>query len=508
MGFFKRTFKFLMSRLFIVSLLLLAQLGLLIYIVWRISSGGIYYYLLINFLSVITALLIINREFNPAYKISWIIFVLIIPFAGVLFYLLFGRAKIGRKRRKLLYQKHNTASLLLKNEDKVLDEIEDELIKRTSQYITNTTGASIYKNTQTTFFSSGEELFVVLLEKLRSAEKFIFLEYFIIESGKMWNSIFDILKEKVNSGVEVRLMYDDFGCIKRITRKMKKEIENAGIKVVNFNPFRPRLSTFLNYRDHRKLAIIDGNVAFTGGINIADEYINAKRMFGYWEDSGIMVEGDAVWTFTVSFLEMWHLEKDEEVDFEKYRPTLLCQHDGYVQPFTDGPLTPHLVTENTYLNIINNAKKYVYITTPYLIIDNEMATALKNAAMSGVDVRIVTPGIPDKKLVFIVTQSYYKELLLHGVKIYQYIPGFLHSKSIVSDGEVGVVGTANFDYRSLYLHYENSCYMYKSQAVRDLAKYYEKILDNSKQITFVDYKNIPLWKKILAFFLRAVSPLM
>lgn len=508
MGFLKRTFKFMMSRFFIVSMLLLIQLGLLAYTVWRISSGGFYFYISFNVLSVIVAFLIVNREFNPAYKISWILFVLIIPFAGVSFYLLFGRAKISKRRRKLLYKKHNNAALLLKTSDDVVNNIDDGNIKRISKYITNTAGSGIYKNTKTTFLPSGEIMYETLLEKLKTAERFIFLEYFILEPGIMWNGIFEILKEKVTAGVEVRLIYDDFGCVNRVSRKMRKQMEEAGIQVFSFNPYRPRLTMILNYRDHRKLAVIDGDIAFTGGINIADEYINAKKRFGHWSDCAVMIEGEAVWAFTVSFLELWRFEKEVEVDFNKYRPTKFYPNDGYVQPFADGPLTPYLCTENTYIHIINSAKKYVYITTPYLIIDNELMTALKNAALSGVDVRIITPGIPDKKMVYILTQSYYKELLLSGVKIYQYEPGFIHSKSIVSDGMVGVVGTANLDYRSLYLHYELSCFMYKSQAVRELAQYCQDVLKQSKQITFADYKKIPIRRKLLAFFLRALSPMM
>lgn len=508
MGLLKKTFKFIMSRFFIISMLILMQITILAYTIWRLGSGGFYFYYFFNILSFIVAFSIVNREFNPAYKVSWMLFVLSIPFAGVSFYLLFGRAKMSKKRKEKLHHKHNVSSRLLKQDTKVYDEITNEQIIKTSRYITNTTGGPIFKNTKTLFLSPGEKMYQKLLEQLEEAEKFIFLEYFIIEKGRMWDGIYEILKRKVSEGVEVRIIYDDFGCINRLSKSFKKDLIALGIKVINYNPYRPRLSMFMNYRDHRKLAIIDGNIAFTGGINIADEYINEKERFGYWKDSAVMIEGEAVWSLTVSFLQMWNYEEDSIIDYEKYRPTKFAQNDGYVQPFADGPLYSHLSTENTYINIINSATKYVYITTPYLIIDNEIMTALKNAAISGVDVRIITPGIPDKKTVFIVTQSYYRELILAGVKIYEYLPGFLHSKSIVSDGIAGMVGSANLDYRSLYLHYEVSCFMYLSQAVRDLEKNCLKIIDNSKQITFEEYQKIPLWKKVLAFFLRALSPLM
>lgn len=508
MGFFKKTFKFIMSRFFIISMLILVQISILAYSIWQLGNGGFYFYTFFNILSFIVALSIVNREFNPAYKVSWMLFVLSIPFAGVSFYLLFGRAKMSKRRKKVLHNKYNVISRHLKQDIDVYNEIPNEQVKRTARYITNTTGGPIFKNTKTLFLSPGEKMYQELLERLKDAQKFIFLEYFIIEKGRMWDGIFEILKTKVSEGVEVRIIYDDFGCINRLSKRFKKDLIELGIKVVNFNPYRPRLSMFMNYRDHRKLAIIDGNVAFTGGINIADEYINEKERFGHWKDSAVMIEGEAVWSLTLSFLQLWNYEDDTLIDYDKYRPTKFAQTDGYVQPFADGPLYSHLSTENTYINIINSASEYVYITTPYLIIDNEMMTALKNAALSGIDVRIITPGIPDKKTVFIVTQSYYRELILAGVKIYEYLPGFLHSKSIVSDGVVGMVGSANLDYRSLYLHYEVSCYMYKSQAVRDLEKNCLKIIDNSKQITFEEYQKISFWKKLLAFFLRALSPLM
>lgn len=281
-----------------------------------------------------------------------------------------------------------------------------------------------------------------------------------------------------------------------------------GIKTINFNPYRPRLSLFMNYRDHRKITVIDGNVAFVGGINLADEYINRKVLFGYWKDSGLMLKGEGVWNLTYLFMEMWQLASRDTFEYEKYYPTIVTESDGFVQPFGDGPHDEHQAIEMSYIHIINNAKRYVYITTPYLIIDNEIATALKLAALSGVDVRILMPNIPDKKIIFLISQSYYAELMKAGVKIYQYLPGFLHSKMIVADDEVAIIGTVNLDFRSFYLHFEVSCLLYQTASVLEMRDDALRCLEDSKLVTFEDLKKISLFKKLLAAVLRAFSPLM
>ncbi|HEY8395585.1 MAG TPA: cardiolipin synthase, partial [Bacilli bacterium] len=354
----------------------------------------------------------------------------------------------------------------------------------------------------------GEKFFEALLSELKKAEKFIFLEYFILEEGYMWDKILAILEEKVKQGVDVRLLYDDFGNINRLKYNFKREMIKKGIKTINFNPYRPRLSMFINYRDHRKITVIDGNVGFVGGINLADEYINKKVLFGYWKDASLMLKGEAVWNLTYLFLEMWQTASSDTFDYEKYYPTQAYPSDGFVQPFGDGPHDNHQTIEMAYMQIINNAKRYVYISTPYLIIDNEIATALKLAALSGVDVRIMMPHIPDKKLVFLISRSYYPELMRAGVKIYEFLPGFLHSKMIIADDEVGIIGTANLDFRSFYLHFEVSCLLYKTTSVLEMRADALKCLEESKLVTFEDLKKIPIFKKILAAILKAFSPLM
>ena len=334
------------------------------------------------------------------------------------------------------------------------------------------------------------------------------MEYFIIREGHMWESIKEVLIQKVQEGVDVRLIYDDFGSINKVSYKFKKELESAGIKVVNFNPYRPRLTMIINYRDHRKITIIDGNVGFVGGANLADEYINRVRKFGYWKDATVVIKGEAVWNLTLLFIQMWKFSTNDDFDYAKYRPTVSYNTTGYVLPFGDGPLDGHQSIEMSYINIINNAKKYVYITTPYLVLDNEMTTALRTAAQSGVDVRIMMPHIPDKKLVFMISRSYYQDLIEAGVKIYEFLPGFLHSKYIVSDDEISIVGTANLDYRSFYLHYEVVTLLYKTESVIDVKRDFDKALEVCHLVKLEETKKVSILKKALVSFLRVFSPMI
>ena len=311
-------------------------------------------------------------------------------------------------------------------------------------------------------------MFPVLVKELEQAEHYIYIEYFIINDGVMWRTILDILEQKVAQGVDVRLIYDGFGCLTTLPYKYDKFLREKGIQCKVFNPFRPVLNIIQNNRDHRKICVIDGKTGFTGGINLADEYINQKERFGHWKDTAVMLKGDAVWSMTMMFLHMWNVVNGIQtpIDYAAHSPHAYHPEEfegsGFVQPFTDTPLDGETLGENVYLNIINRAKRYVYICTPYLIIDNEMMTALCLAAKSGVDVRIMTPGVPDKKMVFLLTQSYYAQLIEAGVKIYEYQPGFLHAKSFVCDDEIAVVGTINLDYRSLYLHFEDGVWIYKN----------------------------------------------
>ena len=328
----------------------------------------------------------------------------------------------------------------------------------------------------------------------------------------MWSSVLEILEEKAQAGVDVRLIFDDWGCITTLPYHFYKELQKKGIQCAAFNPFRPVMNIILNNRDHRKICVVDGYIGFTGGINLADEYINRKKRFGYWKDTAIRLKGEGVWNLTVMFLQMWSVVTRTEVSFANYQPH--CYHpqpfegEGFVQPYCDTPLDNEVVGENVYMNMINRASRYVYICTPYLIIDNEMMTSLCLAAKSGVNVRIITPGIPDKKIVFLLTQSYYEQLIEAGVEIYEYQPGFVHAKSFVCDDELAVIGTINMDYRSLYLHFENGVWIYGNHVVYDMKADYLEMLKDCKKIDLEFCRKRSALARAFQSILRLMAPLI
>lgn len=504
---FKQIVKVILSRTFVLIMLFLLQIAFLLYSIYEIGILGINIYIIFLILSIIAAVFIINRNFNPAYKISWLLAIFALPFFGIFFYVLFGRLKVNKRSKRYLREGMKETENFYKLAHNDID-LEDKDFIKVSNYVTNTTSMPVFSNTASKYLSPGEVAFPEIIKELKNARKFIFLEFFIIRYGKMWDSIYNVLKDKVKEGVEVRVIYDDFGCLNKLKNNFKKELIRNGIKVTSFNPIIPILSSTINYRDHRKIIVIDGNVGFTGGMNISDEYINEIELFGYWKDSVIKITGEGVYSLTYLFLRMWKKCAKEDLKFTNYAPTISDVTDGFVQVFGDGPFTQDLSTEMTYMQIINEANHYVYITTPYLILDNEVLTALKTAALSGVDVRIITPHIPDKKMVFMVTRSYYLELIKAGVKIYEFTPGFIHGKTIVSDDSLGIVGSANFDFRSLYLHYEISCLLYDSSTILDIKNDFLKTTEISHQIEISEVKKNNIFKKILVAILRAFSPMM
>lgn len=508
--------KLLFNRIFYVALALVVQLAWLLIALFRIMEYSRWVTIGMQAIGFLVVLWIVNKKINPSYKLAWTMLILIFPVFGVSLYLLFGKSRIGTVMEQH-YQNliAETAEYLEVSEltRKRLNE-DDRSMRIQSDYIWQYSRYPVHENTTAEYFQVGDDMFPVLVRELKQAKKYIFIEYFIINDGVMWQTILNILEEKAAEGVDVRLIYDGFGCLTTLPHKYYEELQKKGIKCQVFNPFRPILNIIQNNRDHRKLCIIDGWVGFTGGINLADEYINQKARFGHWKDTAVMLKGEAVWNMTVMFLHMWTVigRSEESIDYEAYFPHRYhegeFESDGFVQPFCDTPLDEEVVGEDVYLNIINKAKKYVYICTPYLIIDNEMMTALCLAAKSGVDVRIMTPGIPDKKLVFILTQSYYRQLLEAGVKIYEYQPGFLHAKSFVSDDEIGVVGTINLDYRSLYLHFEDGVWIYRNRVIQDIKDDFIQTMEYCRQIEpeFCLNRNIGL--RIMQNIFRAFAPLM
>ena len=469
-----KLFKLLLTRLNITIYLLLIQIAFFIALALFIFIRFPIFYLLGSLLSGIVFLALVKKDKPAAFKLTWIIVVLtILPIGGML-YLVFGDKRPTRKIAKYIDEHALISKHLDLYEEPV--EVKSENCGRMSnlfQYIRNVSSYHAYTKTDVDYYTFGEAMFDKMLEDLRKAEKFIFLEYFIIKESLMWEQILEILTDKVNIGVDVRLIVDDFGSMKLFTNHYIKKLRAKGIKIVRFNPLRPKLLMFMNNRDHRKIIVIDGHTAYNGGTNIADEYINIEQKFGVWKDTGVRLCGDAVWSFTLMFIEMWDIfcPINQRInDYESYRfsGSDATETDSLVLPYGDSPLDNEQLGENVYLDILSQAQDYIYIFTPYLIISENMIYALRLAARRGVDVRIITPGIPDKKIVFRLTRSYYRFLLEAGVKIYEYTPGFMHAKSFVCDDKLAVVGTINLDYRSLYLHFECATLIYGGSAIDEI----------------------------------------
>ena len=465
---------------------------------------------MLTVLSLIIVIWLVRKYDNPTYKISWIIVILLLPLFGGLFYLLWGNTPFNRARTQHKYEP-NPPDFNDYMRTPATEELAAQYPRHAARarYIASLNGMPAWTNTEARYFRVGEEMFAAMCEELERAKKFIFFEYFIIEEGVMWDTILEILKRKVREGVDVRVIYDDVGSIATLPPNYDRYLISLGIRAVRFNRFVPTLNTYLNYRNHRKMMIIDGNVGFMGGINLADEDINKKVRFGHWKDTGIMLRGEGTANMTSLFLQLWEYVTGETVPpLDAYLPTAKLPPDGYVQPFADSPLDDINIGESTYLQIIHNARDYVYITTPYLVLDNEMITALTIAAQSGVDVRILTPGIPDKKLVYMITRSYYQQLHRAGVKIYEYRPGFLHAKCIVSDDDTAVVGTINMDFRSFFLHFECATCFYNSSVVGAVKQDILETINVSRRIDDMWLHKVPWLRSIAASVLRLFAPML
>lgn len=502
-----------LNRAVITALLVLLQVGL--FLVTLLQWGNYYLWVafLLRFITFWAVAYIIWRPNNPAVKLAWVIPILIFPLFGGVLYLFFGHVVVPRKLRDSMERTDKLVEKSLVQEEEVLQALreEDLTVANQSSYIYEYAATPVWDGTDSVYFPDGLLYWKSLLEDLEKAQHYIFLEYFILGEGEMWNAVLAILERKAQEGVEVRLIYDDVGSVFLLPKDYDKILEKTGIKCVAFNRLVPFLSLVLNNRDHRKIVVIDGEIAYTGGINMADEYINYKHPYGeHWKDAGIRIAGKAVWNFTVMFLQMWNMSRYTEEDYTRYYHAFPEKPSGagYVQPYRDTPLDDEILGENVYLNMIGYAKRYVYIYTPYLITDNEMVTALKLAAKRGVDVRIVTPGVPDKKFVYWLTQSNYQNLIEAGVRIYQYTPGFLHAKCVLADDETAAVGTINFDYRSFYHHFECGVFLYRAKAVEELKKDMEETFTISEEITLAWCKEKFVKTNIIGPLLKLLSPLL
>ena len=507
----RKILRFITQRVVLTALLIVLQALLLFGIIWKLNNYFVYFYAASVLLSLLLTLRIINNKSNPAFKIAWLIPILLFPVLGGLVYLVFGSDRTGKYIRNKMgrIEKEMQDGISKANERSGIEKMPPDVVNQ-SHYISNSAHCPPYKNTTVEYLPMGEVKFERMVQELKKAKRYIFMEYFIIQEGTMWNTILDVLEEKAKEGVDVRVIYDDMGCILTLPTGYEKTLREKGIQCQIFNPFIPILSSHFNTRDHRKICVINGNVGFTGGINLADEYINGYEKHGHWKDTAILLKGEAVFSLTTMFLSMWdYLIKKEGEDYAAYYPDSWDENaQGIVQPFADNPLDDEAVGETVYLNLINKAKRYVYITTPYLILSNEMVTAMNTAAKSGVDVRIITPHVPDKWYVHAVSRSYYEMLVEAGVKIYEYTPGFVHAKTFVVDDEYAVVGTINLDYRSLYLHFECAAWMYKASCVTDVRDDFLKTQQMSQEITLEECRNISIPRRLGRSVLRVLAPLM
>lgn len=509
----QRWFRALFRRRALVIVLLLVQLVFLVNLVFTGSQAFQWINAVLRIVSFLAALYIVSKKDKGAYKTAWVFLILTVPlFGGLLYLLVHSQATTRRVEKEIQRTEEKAAPLYLLPGDGYA-QAEAKTGDRFPQvrYLQNHVGFPVYSRTATQYYSPGEEMYAALLPELEKAEHYIFLEFFIIHEGIMWDSILEILKRKASQGVTVRLIYDDMGCFLLLPSDYPKQLEQMGISCVKFNPFRPFLSAIQNNRDHRKIISIDGKVAFTGGINLADEYINAIERFGHWKDAAIKVEGEAAWSFTLMFLQMWDACRREDEDYSRYYPwqSEPCQviGDGFVQPYADSPMDTENVGEHVYLQILNQAKDYVYINTPYLIVDDSMVSALTLAAKRGVDVRIITPHKWDKWAIHMTTRSYYRELVKAGVKIYEYTKGFNHSKTFVSDDCTATVGTTNLDFRSLYLHFECGALLFDCEAVAQVKADFLNTLAICQPITQEDCRH-NVFVRLFQDVLRLFAPLM
>ena len=499
----KKFFKMVFSRAGIFVILILIQLLVFLGIPYYLKEYATFIYSAMSVMEIVVLVYIINTEGNPAFKMTWMLCVMALPVIGTVFYI------YVHLQLETRFVQNRLAALRMETEP-YMDQ--DEKVTE-ALWASKSANAqlSYYRNTEVEYFPVGEDKFASMIKELEKAEKFIFMEYFIVEEGIMWDTILEILKRKVNEGVEVRFMYDGMCAFDLLPYSYPKKLQKFGIKCKMSNKIRPFVSTIQNNRDHRKICVIDGQTGYVGGVNLADEYINEKERFGHWKDTAVLLRGDAVQSLTMIFLQMWDVDMHGVEPYGKYltkKAESLNDRLGYVIPYADSPFDHENVGEEVYFHILNHAKKYVHIMTPYLILDNEMLTTLIRAAKSGIEVIIIMPHIPDKWYAFAVAKTYYKELIEGGVQIYEYTPGFVHAKVFVSDDDTATVGSINLDFRSLYLHFENGVFIYDNPEVQKVEEDFQNTLAKCHKVTVTEVRNRGVLMKVAGQVLRLVAPLM
>lgn len=507
-----RLFKLLFTRGGIVAIAIILQFAFFIFGIVYLSRKDLLLMLFISYvIAILVVISILMKNIEPTYKIPWIFVVIIFPVLGVIIYFSFGKIRV----KKLYLYRYSDVQKALAD---ILDEHARNNIKKIdedyqgqSKYIYNVSHMPVFQSTRSKYFKVGEEMFESYIDDLKKAKKFIFIEYFIIKEGVIWDKILAILQKKVSEGVEVRVMYDDVGSLWTLPTGYDKKLRKMGIKCIRFNKFMPTISVLHNNRDHRKITVIDGQIGYTGGINLSDEYMNKTIRFGHWKDNAIRLEGEAVNSLTNMFLTSWNVVEPTDTNILSYLIAKKVPSDGgSYQPFGDGPnpMYPEKIAETVYLHMIQQAKRYIYITTPYLIINNTIIDSLKAAAFRGVDVRIITPHVPDKKLVFMLTRANYDVLLEAGVKIFEYTPGFIHAKTFLVDDEIAVVGTINLDYRSLIHHFECGVWMYRSSIIKDIKEDLQHTMSVSQEIFLDTFKKKSKLRRAILNFLSVFSPML
>ena len=550
------------SRMIFVVLSILVEVGVILLLVFYAGQKAAWIYSALHFLGAILVLRIYGSHKTASIRMTWMLVILLLPIFGTLLYGLIGLNGHSLKMRKRYEDIDKILLPMLPANDEVAEKARarDLRLGGIIEYIRRQAGYPVYENTEIRYFDDAEKGFEAQKRDLAKAEKFIFMEYHAIEDAECWHEMLEVLVDRVKAGVEVRVFYDDMGSLGFINTDFVKRCEAVGIQCRVFNPFAPGLNLFLNNRDHRKITVIDGKVGFTGGYNLANEYFHRTEPYGYWKDTGVRLEGDAVQSLTVTFLEMWNaiseydkddidflkyvaaanaehamaagrkkaseeqaerIARDKEAGFDKVKETILQDEKyladtgtaqgsslGFVQPYADSPMDDIHVGEDVYISMAESAQKYAWFITPYLIITDEMNHAFSLAARRGVDIRIITPGIPDKKIVYSVTRSYYNGLARSGVRIFEYTPGFCHAKMSIADDLMATCGTINLDYRSLYHHFENGCLYADCDAVMDTRKDFEAMFAQSREVTEYYATGRGALMRFGQMLLRLAAPLM
>ncbi|QIK57114.1 cardiolipin synthase [Erysipelothrix sp. HDW6A] len=508
----KTLLRVLTNKIVVVGIIVLLQLIFMVTVLWNLSLNYQFIYAFFTVISILVVIYVLNRNDNSVYRLAWTIVILAVPPIGAIIYLLFGGKKVPKKLRERITDAYANDAFVPTDSEHIIQTIDETKPQwtRLVKYVIDASHFPIYENTRSVYIPSGEEKFELMKEALREAKSFIFLEYFIIKEGKIWTEIRDILAQKVKEGVDVRLLYDDWGCA--LFRELQDECDAIGIQAIAFNPMIARLAVQMNNRNHRKICVVDGRYGFVGGMNLADEYANINSKFGHWKDTAVMIEGEAVHSLTLMFMQFWRYYTDRIEDPSDYKYHFDFephQYSGYVLPFSDAPTDSFDLGLDVHMYLITNARRYIYIQTPYLIIGDELIGALKMAARSGVDVRIIVPHVPDKKIVNQVTKSNYLELLENGVRIFEYEPGFVHSKTVIVDDEIAMVGTTNMDFRSYFLHYECSLLFFQESVIEACYKdSIETIENKSIEITLEDARAVPFVIQVFRSIARVFSGLM